>query len=130
MEDAMNRYPRALAYAATTILAVAVATCGVDITHPALAQSSVASASTVSYAGGDGASFAQAILIKGARSEMEGVAAERAYVVKFHADWDPREVDTALMENGGRDYDLSRYRGRDGAEHVLYFDITEFFGKD
>ena len=126
----MNRYPRALAYAATTILAVAVATCGVDITHPALAQSSVASASTVSYAGGDGASFAQAILIKGARSEMEGVAAERAYVVKFHADWDPREVDTALMENGGRDYDLSRYRGRDGAEHVLYFDITEFFGKD
>ena len=126
----MNRYPRALAYAAATILAVAVATCGVDITHPALAQSSVASASTVSYAGGDGASFAQAILIKGARSEMEGVAAERAYVVKFHADWDPREVDTALMENGGRDYDLSRYRGRDGAEHVLYFDITEFFGKD
>ena len=126
----MKLCPHAIADAAMPILALAVACRASHFAVPALAQSSSASASAVSYAGGDGASFASAIVIKGARSEMEGVAAERAYVVKFHADWDPREVDTALMENGGRDYDLSRYRGRDGAEHALYFDVTAFFGKD
>jgi hypothetical protein len=126
----MKRYPRTAVDAAAAILALVVAASGVTFARPALAQSSGASASAVSYGGGDGASFAQAILIKGARSEAEGVAAERSYVVKFHSDWDPREVDTALMENGGRDYDLSRYRGRDGVERVLYFDITEFFGKE
>ena len=126
----MKRYPRAGAGAAQSILALVIAASAVTFARPALAQSSGASASAVSYGGGDGASFAQAIVIKGARSEAEGVAAERSYVVKFHADWDSREVDTALMENGGKDYDLSRYCGRDGAEHVLYFDVTEFFGKD
>ena len=126
----MKRNPRAIARAAISVIALAVAACGAGFARPALAQTSRTPASAISYAGGDGASFAGAILIKGARSESDGVAAERAYVVKFHADWDPREIDTALMENGGRDYDLSRFRGRDGAEHVLYFDITEFFGKD
>ena len=67
--------------------------------------------------------------IKGAANEGEGVAAERTYVVLRHPDWDPREIDTALMEDNGRTYDLSRFRGRDGVQHALYFDISEFFGK-
>jgi len=129
-EDAMMRYPRTAVDAAAAIFALAVAASGVTSARPALAQSSGASATAISYGGGDGASFAQAILIKGARNESDGVAAERTYVVKFHPDWNPREIDTALMSDNGHDYDLSRFRGRDGAEHVLYFDITEFFGKD
>ena len=126
----MKRYQRVIAHLAASILAVTAIACGVDLARPAQAESSGASVSAISYGGGDGASFATAIVIKGAHSESEGVAAERAYVVKYHADWDPREVDTALMQNGDRDYDLSRYRGRNGAEHVLYFDVTEFFGKE
>ena len=126
----MKRCPRAIAQAATSIVVLTVVALGADLVCPALGQTSGAPASAVSYAGGDGASFAGAILIKGARNESEGVAAERTYVVKFHPDWNPREIDTALMSDNGRDYDLSHFRGRDGAEHVLYFDITEFFGKD
>ena len=126
----MKRCPRAIARAAASIVVLTVVASGADLASPALGQPSGAPARAVSYAGGAGASFARAILIKGARNESEGVAAERTYVVKFHPDWNPREIDTALMSDNGRDYDLSRFRGRDGAEHVLYFDITEFFGKD
>lgn len=95
----------------------------------AFGQAHAASASKIRFEGGDGSSFATAILIKGAANEGEGVAAERTYVVLRHPDWDPREIDTALMEDNGRTYDLSRFRGRDGVQHALYFDISEFFGK-
>jgi hypothetical protein len=126
----MKRDPRAIVRAATGIVALAVVASGASVAPAALGQTSRAPTGAVSFAGGDGASLAGAILIKGARNESEGVAAERTYVVKFHPDWNPREIDTALMSDKGRDYDLSRFRGRDGAEHLLYFDVTEFFGKD
>jgi hypothetical protein len=125
----MKRYPRAIAWAAASIVVLFVPASGAYLARPAFGQTSGVPASAVSYAGGDGGAFASAILIKGARNESEGVAAERIYVVKFHPDWNPGEIDTALLANNGRYYDLSHFRSRDGIEHGLYFDVTEFFGK-
>ena len=125
----MRLCPRTIALASATLSCFLFPASGARLAPTALAQSSATPVGGISYAGGDGASFASAVLIKGARSESEGVAAERTYVVKFHSDWDPREIYTALMAINGRYYDLSRFRGRDGVEHALYFDVTEFFGK-
>ncbi len=125
----MKRCQRTIAWAAASIVVLFVPDSAAYLARSALAQSSGAPTSGVSYAGGDGGSFASAILIKGARNESEGVAAERIYVVKFHPDWDPGEIDTALLANNGRYYDLSHFRSRGGVEHGLYFDVTEFFGK-
>jgi len=59
----MNRHRRVRLGAASTILAAVAGAYGVDFARPSLAQSSVAPAGAVSYAGDDGASFAQAILV-------------------------------------------------------------------
>jgi hypothetical protein len=83
--------------------------------------------SGISYGGGDGASFATAIVVQGAKNELDGVAAERVYVTRLHPDW--REANSALLNKEGRAYDSNTYRAGDGSEHTLIFDVTSFFGK-
>jgi hypothetical protein len=84
-------------------------------------------AQTISYAGGDGSSFAAAIVIQGAKGELDGVAAERTYVLKFHPGW--REENSAVLDKESHTYDLNDYRAGDGSKHSLIFDVTGFFGK-
>jgi len=81
----------------------------------------------VGFAGGDGSSFATAIVIEGANDEMEGVGAERTYVASRHKDW--REENSALITKDGRSYDINDYRAADGSKHSLTFDVTGFLGK-
>jgi hypothetical protein len=88
---------------------------------------SLAFAQTISYSGGDGSSFAAAIVIQGAKGELDGVAAERTYVLKLHPGW--REENSAVLDKEGRTYDLNDYRAGDGSKHSLIFDVTGFFGK-
>jgi hypothetical protein len=84
-------------------------------------------AQTIAYGGGDGASFATAIVVQGAKSEIVGVAAERIYVERAHPDW--RQENSALIKKDGRAFDTNTYRAANGSEHTLIFDITSFFGK-
>jgi hypothetical protein len=78
------------------------------------------------YAGGDGSSLHEAVVIH-ARTEPDGIRAERAWI-KEH--WSgARPGVQALMMNDGRRYDSLTIIDASGKKHTLYFDITEFFGK-
>jgi hypothetical protein len=87
----------------------------------------LALAQSITFGGGDGSSFAAAIIIEGAKNEMDGIGAERTYVAKRHSDW--REENSALITKDGRSYDINDYRAADGSKHTLTFDVTGFLGK-
>ena len=87
----------------------------------------LAFAQGVAFSGGDGSSFATAIIIEGAKNELDGVGAERTYVASRHKDW--REENSALITKGDRSYDINDYRAADGSKHTLTFDVTGFLGK-
>lgn len=81
----------------------------------------------ITFEGGDGSSIEQAIVIKGAKGEMEGVEAESKWVKKMHRDWTKGKQ--TLLEKDGKHYDKIDYTTDKGETHTLYFDISDFFGK-
>ena len=81
----------------------------------------------ITFEGGDGSSIEQAVVIKGAKGEMEGVEAESKWVKKMHQDW--TKGGQALMSKDGKSYDKIEYTTAKGETKTLYFDITDFFGK-
>ena len=80
----------------------------------------------VSYSGGDGSSLEQAIVIKGAKDEEAGVAAERTWMEQRYPGF--HKGQQALLGSGGKHYDEIRITTREG-QKTVYFDITDFFGK-
>lgn len=86
----------------------------------------------VIYEGGDGKSPESAIMIKNAKNERNGVAAEYAYIakksgVKF-VDWKP--IGQSTITQSGRKIDLVKIQLIKTDEMVsFYFDISEFYGK-
>lgn len=80
----------------------------------------------VTFSGGDGSSYEQAVVIKGAKNEEAGVAAEHAWLKQRY----PGYVETkqSLMSSNDRDYDLIEIITEQGNKSI-YFDITDFFGK-
>ncbi len=85
----------------------------------------------IRFEGGDGSSVAQAIIIRGARGESDGVAAEYQYLEMIYGPkgqgHDVRGQ--ALMENNGRSFDRLDVELKDGRSLAVYFDITDYFGK-
>lgn len=79
------------------------------------------------FEGGDGSSIEQAVVIKNAKDEMEGVDAEDKWVRKIHPGW--RKGAQALMSDNGKSYDRIDYTTPKGETKTLFFDITGFFGK-
>lgn len=78
------------------------------------------------FFGGDGHSKEAAILICGAKSNKDGVLAEASYAkVHFHG----KEHSQILHDRGPRIFDEVTYIRLDKSKVVLFFDITEFFGK-
>jgi len=85
----------------------------------------------ITFAGGDGTDAKNAIVIHGAKGEMDGVAAEYKYLEMLHGQ---RGVDfnvgsQALLEDGGRSFDKLDVTLKDGTNLAVFFDITEYFGK-
>ena len=80
----------------------------------------------IRYVGGDGSSIASAILIKGAHGEYDGVRSEYDWIAMNLPGW--KSTDQALLTEGARVYDALTLR-KAGATKVVYFDITEYFGK-
>ena len=80
----------------------------------------------LSYSGGDGTSLEHAIVIKGAKNEEAGVAAERAWMEQRYPEF--LKGQQALLSSGGKHYDEIKITTREGHKTV-YFDITDFFGK-
>jgi hypothetical protein len=79
----------------------------------------------VAFEGGDGGSCEQAIVIKGARNEFEGVSSEYRYLSERHPGW--KLVEQSLLHSGERSFDLLEFTTSDGKKQRACFDISDFF---
>ena len=82
----------------------------------------------IQYKGGDGSSKEKAIIILGVDSELEGVDAEYDYIKRKYGYF---EMDSQiLLDEGDKQYDKMNISYAQGKKKELWFDITEFYGKD
>jgi hypothetical protein len=86
----------------------------------------------IEYLGGDGSSIENAIIIKNAGNSENGIASEHAYIEKQYGkrtiDWEI--IKQSLDEKEGKVYDILQIQIiLDNQVKILYFDITDFFGK-
>src|ERR1700730_1846090 len=79
------------------------------------------------FQGGDGSSLENAIIILGATSESAGVDAEHRYLSRHFPG--SAVVQQALLHQAGKVFDRLEIRTATNASTVVYFDITDFFGK-
>ena len=82
---------------------------------------------TIAYEGGDGSSLEKAVVIKHAADEEAGVDAEAAWIAQTHPGW--QKGNQALLSENGKSYDRIEYTTPAGTTEVIYFDISDFFGK-
>ena len=85
-----------------------------------------AKSSAVSLSGGDGSSFAKAIVVK-ASTDHAGVNAQHDYIAKHFGKW--RYMGVKTVEHNKRVFDIMSFTTIDGKKHTLYFDITDYYGK-
>ena len=82
---------------------------------------------------GDGSSEENAIVIRNAKDEKEGVNAEYKVVAKYFGvegiDW--KLVDQSFIQNeiAGKCFDILKIEDQDGQRCAIWFDITDFFRK-
>jgi hypothetical protein len=85
------------------------------------------------YAGGDGSSPEEAVLIKDAPSHTAGVRAESAYISRKFGergqDWELKEQSLTQKEDG-RQIDKMTIETTAGDVETIYFDVSGFFGMD
>jgi hypothetical protein len=84
---------------------------------------------SIRFLGGDGSSQDKAVVIKGAKGEVDGVRCEYWYIEQLYgprgATWDVNEQ--SLLEDKGRQFDaLDVAHGK--KRETIYFDITDYFG--
>ncbi|MES2617172.1 MAG: hypothetical protein V4613_04795 [Bacteroidota bacterium] len=82
--------------------------------------------------GGDGLSMPTAIYIKNAKSSMDGIPVEYAYLRQKYGVRDEEYLfnGQALMSEGKRSYDVLKITTLPDSTKVnVYFDISDFFGK-
>lgn len=92
--------------------------------HPCQVLAQAAVASTIRYSGGDGLTLKKAIVVAGAGSVGEGIAAEQEWIRIHYPD--------ATIESKGRvigppHYDVITLKLASGSRVDLHFDITAFF---
>lgn len=81
--------------------------------------------SPVVFEGGDGTSCERAVLIKGARGELEGVASEYRWLSEHYPGWNLTEQ--SLVQSSERSYDVLNFTTADARKQSVCFDISEFF---
>jgi hypothetical protein len=79
-----------------------------------------------SYAGGDGMTQANAVIVI-APSERVGVAAEYDWIRARYPG--ALALGTSTSRQNGRSYDSIDIETKDGTHRTFYFDISNFFGK-
>src|SRR3989339_214187 len=83
------------------------------------------------FEGGAGESPAAAVVIKGAKDIVVGIAAEYYYLEKKYGrqnvNW--KLISQNLLHKQDKHFDLLIIKLVDGSQKEVYFDITEFFGK-
>ena len=86
----------------------------------------------IEFLGGNGDSIENAIIIKNAGNSENGIASEYAYIEKHYGkrtiDWE--KTKQSLDEKDGKFYDILQIKIiSDNQTEIIYFDITDFFGK-
>jgi len=83
----------------------------------------------IQYKGGNGSSKEKAIIIHGAYREFEGVDAEFDYMERKFGDF---EIESqTFVDEGDKQYDnMNISYALKGKKKELWFDITNFYGKD
>jgi hypothetical protein len=73
----------------------------------------------------------EAVIILGAKNEMEGVDAEYSWIEekfgKQNINWEMN--DQQFIDEGEKQFDVLRIKFRDGKIEEFWFDITNFYGK-
>jgi hypothetical protein len=85
---------------------------------------------TIRFTGGDGSSIKDAIVIEGAKGEIDGVPSEYQYLEMLigprRGNW--KMIRQSLLNENGKKYDLLEI-DHQGKTESYYFDITGYFGK-
>jgi uncharacterized lipoprotein YajG len=81
---------------------------------------------TASISGGDGSSIEKAVIIK-APDNFVGVRVEHTWITKNYPKWKLEKQGT--FKAGNKIYDKMIFSTSDGQQKILYFDITDFYGK-
>jgi hypothetical protein len=82
----------------------------------------------IQYKGGGGSSEQEAVIILGAESELEDVDAEYEYIQSLHTEF---ELDSqTFVEKGNKKYDILTIKLAGGTKKEVWFDITNFYGKE
>jgi len=81
----------------------------------------------IQFRGGDGSSKEKAIIISGAKSELEGVDAEFKFIQRLYSDY---ELDNqTFIGEEDKKYDLLIIKLSDGTKKDIWFDISDFYGR-
>lgn len=80
----------------------------------------------VKISGGNGTSYENAIVITDC-SHFEGVDQEYVELKKRFGNY--KLIRQSLLEHNGKNYDLLEIQLEKGIKKLVYFDVSEFFGK-
>lgn len=94
--------------------------------------SALISQGKITFKGGDGSSFENAITIDGVSNEKDGIATEYLFITSKHGqqnlNW--KRGPQYLLDKDKRSYDeLEIILAKDSSKIDYFFDITNFFGK-
>ncbi|HEY7374370.1 MAG TPA: hypothetical protein VIF57_19560 [Polyangia bacterium] len=109
------------AIAGLPVLLAACATSGPNASGAAGAPPGIA------FEGGDGLSCEGRVVIRGARGEQQGIAAEYAWLRRRYPGH--KVTGQSLGDCQQRAADIMSIRTADGREVEVHFDIGDFFGK-
>lgn len=83
--------------------------------------------SHISFAGADGSSCKKAVVIRNAANNVEGVAAEKAWIAGKYPN--AKLKGQAVSGAGNKTFDTLEIETADGESRTVCFDITDFFGQ-
>jgi len=85
----------------------------------------------MTYKGGNGLDSKEAIIIVGAKDELEGIDGEYIWLEEKYGEQDFgwELIDQQSIDEGDKKYDILKIKFLNGEEREFWFDITNFYGK-
>jgi hypothetical protein len=85
----------------------------------------------MTYKGGNGLDSKEAIIIVGAKDELEGIDGEYIWLEEKYGeqDFSWELIDQQSIDEGDKKYDILKIKFLNGEEREAWFDITDFYGK-
>jgi hypothetical protein len=85
----------------------------------------------MTYKGGNGLDSKEAIIIVGAKDELEGIDGEYIWLEEKYGEQDFgwELIDQQSIDEGDKKYDILKIKFLNGEEREFWFDITDFYGK-